>query len=80
MMQAAGPLAQAFQARRRDGLRPLHGAARSPVLQSAEGHDLRGVNEIQRNIIAKATLGVGGGSCSGARGGFGGAGVALGVV
>ncbi len=52
-------------ARRRDGLRPLHGAARSPVLQSAEGHDLRGVQrdpaEHHRQSHARVVGGVGAG-------------------
>ena len=59
MMQAAGPFAQSLPARRhRSGLRPLHRGAGAPLLQLRKATIYAGSNEIQRNIIAKMTLGL----------------------
>ena len=59
MMQAAGPLAQAFRPVDAMRLRPLHGALAPRYCNMRKTTIYAGSNEIQRNIIAKMTLGLG---------------------
>src|SRR4029453_6220218 len=40
---ARGPAGDGLPSGARDGVRPLHGPARAPLLQHAQGDDLRGV-------------------------------------